>query len=64
MLELRSNSKSLGNHVVSSEKKKGCRGKDLQKKEGFKSGMKENVGDKKEKRSAQQVATALRRLPQ
>jgi len=36
----------------------------LQKKEGFKSGMKENVGDKKEKRSAQQVATALRRLPQ
>jgi len=29
---LRSNSKSLGNHVVSpEEKKKGCSGKDLQK---------------------------------
>ena len=29
------------------KKKKGCRGKDLQKKEGFKSGMKERVGDEK-----------------
>jgi len=29
---VRSNSKSLGNHVVRSEKKKGCGGKDLQKK--------------------------------
>jgi len=29
---VRSNSKSLGNHVVRSEKKKGCSGKDLQKK--------------------------------
>ena len=26
------NSKSLGNHVVSSEEEKGCSGKDLQKK--------------------------------
>ena len=29
------------------KKKKGCSGKDLQKKEGFKSGMKERVGDEK-----------------
>jgi len=28
---LRSGSKSLGNHVVSPSKKKGCSGKDLQK---------------------------------
>jgi len=40
---VRSNSKSLGNHVVSSEKKKkkGCSGKDLETK-GSKSGMKES----------------------
>jgi len=45
---VRSNSKSRGNHVVSSEeKKKGCSGKDLQKKKGFKSGVKERVGDEK-----------------
>jgi len=38
----------MGNHVVSpEEEKKGCSGKDLQKKEGFKSGMKERVGDEK-----------------
>jgi len=32
---------------VLKKKKKGCSGKDLQKKEGFKSGMKERVGDGK-----------------
>jgi len=32
---------------VLKRKKKGCSGKDLQKKEGFKSGMKERVGDEK-----------------
>ena len=32
---------------VLKKKKKGCSGKDLQKKEGFKSGMKERVGDEK-----------------
>ena len=42
---VRSNSESLGNHVVRSEKKKGCSGKDLQKK--VLSGMKERVGDEK-----------------
>jgi len=37
-----SNSKSLGNHVVSSEEEKeSCSWKDLQKK-GFKSGMRES----------------------
>ena len=47
MLEVSSNSKSLGNHVVSSEEEKerlqweGFAGK------GFKSGMKERVGDEK-----------------
>jgi len=40
---LKSNRKSLGYHVVSpEEEKEGCSGKDLQKKEGFKSGMKES----------------------
>ena len=29
------------------KKKKGCSGKDLQEKEGFKCGMKERVGDEK-----------------
>jgi len=33
--------------VSPEEKKKGCSGKDLQKKEGFKSGMKKRVGDGK-----------------
>ena len=32
---------------VLKKKKKGCSRKDLQKKEGFKSGMKERVGDEK-----------------
>jgi len=46
---VRSNSKSLGNHAVTSEEEK----ERLQwegfaeKKEGFKSGMKERVGDEK-----------------
>ena len=30
------------------KKKKGCSGKDLQKNKGFKSGMKERVGDEQE----------------
>ena len=45
---VRSNSESLGNHVVRSEKRKrkaACSGKDLQKK--VLSGMKERVGDEK-----------------
>jgi len=42
---LRSNSKSLGNHVVSlEEEKERLRGKDLQKKKVFKPGMKDRVG--------------------
>jgi len=45
---LRSNSKSLGNHVVSpeKEKRKAAVGRICRKK-GFKSGMKERVGDGK-----------------
>jgi len=41
---LRSNSKSLGNHVVIlKEKRKGCNGKEWQKRKIFKPGMKELV---------------------
>ena len=44
---VRSNSKSLGNHVVSSEKgKEGLQWEGFAEK-GFKSGMKERVGDEK-----------------
>ena len=41
-----SNSKSLGNHVVSSEKERLGKWKRFAEK-GFKSGMKERVGDEK-----------------
>ena len=44
---LRSNSKSLGNHVVSPEKKKKGYSGRICRKEGFKSRMKERVGDGK-----------------